>query len=275
PTQGEVLNGTVNLVNSADEGTANQEATSDQTDPDTSTMLPTITQEKPPEFIAPNTLQGTYFTLTQARMYIGTMFIDELNGCQFALQDNKIPIYGYASRFYDSIAQGKSLVQGQLTINFVSEGYLYTVLQEYINTVATDVDSTNQQAQQNANRLLTLTNALQNPDPSWTPTMIANAKKEIQNLAASLGSSAVDAASAGINAQLRNQLDNVLGLAGGDYPNAVYQGIPFDIVLQFTGAGRTIIRRLEDVHLISNESILDPSGTPILDSYGFICRRLR
>lgn len=272
---GQVLQGTITLINTTDTGLSNQRQTTQATDPDTSTLLPAISTQNVPEFIAPNTGQGTYFTMTQARMYIGTMFIDELNGFQFTLQDNKIPIYGYASRFYDAVAQGKSLVQGQFTINFISEGYMYVLLQEYIQKVNTSADAVNKVSQQQNSRLLTLTNALQNPDPSWTPTMIANAKREIQNLAAQLGPAAVNAAKAGIGSSNAKQLSNVLGLAGGDYPNAVYQDIPFDIVLQYTGAGRTVTRRIEDVRLISNESIMDHSGTPILDSYGFIARRAR
>src|SRR5271166_4172741 len=87
---GQVLQGTVNLVNNTDMGLATMSQTQQPADPNTSTILPYTSTENVPEFIAPNTGQGTYFTMTQARMYIGTMFIDELNGLQFTLQDNKI-----------------------------------------------------------------------------------------------------------------------------------------------------------------------------------------
>jgi hypothetical protein len=262
-----------------DAGKAAKQQTLPTVDPNTTSMLPPITPEEPPEFIAPNTGQGTYFTMTQARMYIGTLFIDELNALQFALQDNKIPIFGYASRFYDTVAQGRSLVQGQFTINFISEGYLFSVLKEYTTVIDTDSDPTaSTTIQQQQARLLTLTNKLSNPngaDPSWTPDQIAAAKKEINTLAAALGPDALALAQGGISANTRKQIDSILGLPGGDYPNAVYQDVGFDIVIQYSGAGRVITRRLEDCHLISNESIMDHSGTPILDSYGFISRRLR
>lgn len=268
---------TINLTAGTDTGLANKQQQINPLDPDTSTMLPAITPEQSPEFVAPNTGQGTYFTMTQARMYIGNLFIDELNSLQFALQDNKIPIFGYASRFMDAVGQGKSLVQGQFTINFISEGYLTTVLKEYTATIGTNttVPTTTQQQQA---RLLTLTNQLSNPngaDPSWTPTMIQNAKNEIAKLAAALGPDALALAQAGMSANVRDQLDNTLGLAGGDYPNAIYQDVPFDIVIQYSGAGRVVMRRLEQCFLISNECIMDQSGNPILDAYGFICRRLR
>jgi hypothetical protein len=55
-----------------------------------------------------------------ARMYIGNVFVDELDSVQFVLQDNKIPVYPYLGRYFAAIGQGRSLVQGQIAINFIS-----------------------------------------------------------------------------------------------------------------------------------------------------------
>ena len=44
------------------------------------------------------------------------------------LQANLIPKFGYCSFKFDDVAQGKSLIQGQLAINFISPGYLIGVL---------------------------------------------------------------------------------------------------------------------------------------------------
>lgn len=266
---------TIELTAATDTGMA--QATSAQAPPSispTANTLPALTSPTNPEFIPPNTGQGTYFTITQARMYIGRVFIDELNGIQFALQNNKIPIYGYASRDFDAIAQGKSLVQGQFTINFISEGYLNVVLKDYAKNISSDSTPT-PVAQQNQSQINGLVTKLQNPDPAWTPEMIANAAATIQNLVANGGPSAVTSAKASATSAQNTNNNSILGLAGGDYPNAVYQDVGFDIVIQYEGAGRTVTRRIEGCRLISNESIMDHSGTPILDSYGFIARRLR
>ena len=268
--------GTIQLVSEEDAGKKNQQTPENTQDPNTATMLPTIVPEQVPEFVAPNTGQGTYFTLTQARIYIGNLFIDELNSIQFALQDNKIPIFGYASRFWDDLAQGKSLVQGQLTINFVSEGYLYKALTYYQQQISNDITLNSDTKAQQEQRLLNLTNALQNPDPTWSYKTIQAAKDEIQKLMATIGPDAATIVKSNSNAIHKQQSDSILGLPGGDYKaNPLYQDVQFDVVLQFTGAGRTITRRLEKCTLISNESILAPTGEPILDAYGFIARRLR
>jgi hypothetical protein len=58
-------------------------------------------------------------------------------------------------------------------------------------------------------------------------------------------------------------------------PNGIYQNVPFDIVLELEGGGRTVKRRLFNCVLTSNEQIYGDSDTPLIDSYGFIARRLR
>src|SRR3954470_14088055 len=207
----QTTNGIIWMQAITDDGTQKSNSPQSPSDPDTSTMLPALVAEELPEFIAPNTGQGTYFTMTQARMYIGNLFIDELNNIQFTSQDNKIPVYGYASRFYDITAQGKSLVQGQFSVNFISEGYLITVLNEYQYQIIQDALPVDPTATQQQARLLTLVNKLQNPDPSWTPTMIAAAKDEIKNLAAALGPGALKNANANIAVASKKQVNSILG----------------------------------------------------------------
>ena len=62
----------------------------------------------------------------------------------------------------------------------------------------------------------------------------------IQALTASLGPSGLDTAK---SYSKKVQLGSLATTA--QFPNAVYQGGPFDIELDFTAGGRTVIRRLE------------------------------
>lgn len=220
-----------------------------------------------PEFIFPGTASG-YVTATQAKMYIGNLFIDELNYVQFALQDNKIPIYGYRSRYFDALAQGHSLVSGQLGVNFVTEGYLYTILKNFQS-------------------------GAQTPDPgaSQSSTDAATLQGLLQQLSSYQSSGngddpAVDAINAQIdalceanpnNVDLANQATSSTSaptpLPGAGMLNATYLDIPFDLVLKI-GPNNTV-RRLEKCFLTGNEQIFDQSGVPIVDAYSFIARRLR
>ena len=48
--------------------------------------------------------------------------------------------------------------------------------------------------------------------------------------------------------------------------------IPFDIVVNFEGAGRTVTRKLETCFLGANDFAFAHDGKTLLDSYGFIAR---
>jgi hypothetical protein len=176
-----------------------------------------------------------------ARMYIGNVFVDELDSVQFVLQDNKIPVYSYTGRYFSAIGQGRSLVQGQIAVNFISEGYLYAVLDNY------QISATSSNPQQD--ELNQLVAAQSNPGQTVlgvsTPTD-AVVQARIQALTASLGPAGLDAAK---SYSKKVQLGSLETTA--QFPNSVYQGGPFDIELDFTAGRRTVIRRLESCFLVS------------------------
>jgi len=66
-------------------------------------------------------------------MYIGDIFIDEITVLGYSTMLNKTPVYGYASRYFDTTMQGQELVQGEFMINFKEAGYLWVVLRRWFN----------------------------------------------------------------------------------------------------------------------------------------------
>ena len=69
-----------------------------------------------------------YFSGAQANIYLGPVLLDEVTSLQWSVHQAKIPIYGYASQFFDEMARGTILVQGQFSINFIQPNYLFAVL---------------------------------------------------------------------------------------------------------------------------------------------------
>jgi hypothetical protein len=187
-------------------------------------------------------------------MYIGDLYIDELVGFQYTLQSNKVPVFGYASSLMDAVGTGKSLVQGQLNINFVTEGYLYTVLNEYKNRSA-------------------------NP-PAADEQAIQTLMAQYQSLAATPNNTTAQSQMTAIRQQMNQLFANnpdlaTSGLGKPDVPksyNAAYSKVPFDIVMKFEGGGRTVTKRIKKCVLTSNEQILGDNDSTLLDSYGFIAR---
>lgn len=72
-----------------------------------------------------------YFSGTQAAIYIGDVFIDEAISFSYSVQQQKTPIYGYASQLFDAVSAGPVLVQGNFAINFKEAHYLYLTLMRY------------------------------------------------------------------------------------------------------------------------------------------------
>ena len=220
--------------------------------------LPTDVSEQIPS----NDALDGYFTAAQARVYVGNLFLDELSSIEYALQVNTVPVYGYSSRYADAYADGRSLVQGQLVLNWVYAGYLYTVIDEYRKMMQFEAqpDATGQQAKQLSNLV------------AYRKAVLASDKLKDN---AALLDAKID--------QLVQDPDAVrkarrqLAAAGTDpvYNNAAYAPVAFDLVVEIGSGSRRTVRKLEKCRVISNEQVIAGDGRSLLDAYGFIARRMR
>jgi hypothetical protein len=222
---------------------------------------PTPTTNTPYPFTFPPYNYGKYFTPTQALMYIGEMFIDELVGFQYTLQDNRVPVFGYCSNLMDGVGNGKSLIQGQFSINFISEGYLYVVLNEHAkkSTPVSTAPSKQQAAITLYQQYLSLSSM---PNEGATQQQLSAIRAQLDKLFANDSTlpSIVAASVANPNKQPNH--------------NATYRNIPFDIKLVFEGGGRTVTKTIKNCILTANEQTLADGDSSILDSYSFLARSM-
>lgn len=79
-----------------------------------------------------------YYTGSQASIYIGDVWVDEIVSFEYKLVQSKTPLYGYASQLFDDSAAGRVLVQGAFAINFKEQGYLWAVLRRYFGTTGAE-----------------------------------------------------------------------------------------------------------------------------------------
>lgn len=61
-------------------------------------------------------------------VYFGDLWIDDLAGLEYGLQEMVRPVYGYASRTWDVFARGTRIVVGTFRLAFKEAGYLYRAL---------------------------------------------------------------------------------------------------------------------------------------------------
>ena len=74
---------------------------------------------------------ATAYTGSNVSITIGDNYLMNAFGISYELSQNKRPIYGYNSMYYDSVASGQVIILGQLYVNFQHPNYLSTILSEY------------------------------------------------------------------------------------------------------------------------------------------------
>lgn len=92
---------------------------------------PRIQSRLDSNFTPSNQYERDYFSGSQAKVFIGDIWVDDIVTFQYNTINNKAPIYGYASQQFDAVAQGTFIVNGQFTIAFKETGYLNLVWKEY------------------------------------------------------------------------------------------------------------------------------------------------
>lgn len=65
---------------------------------------------------------------TQAKVFFGSVWVDDLVSIQWDAVEQKAPLYGYNSDVFDGVAPGTKIVQGVLTIAFKKAGYISAIL---------------------------------------------------------------------------------------------------------------------------------------------------
>lgn len=86
--------------------------------------------------------RADYFSGADVRIYFGDIWVDEITGLQFTLQEQVAPIYGYASYTWDKVARGTRLIQGSFRINFRESYYLHSVMDRLSSKVREASDGT-------------------------------------------------------------------------------------------------------------------------------------
>jgi hypothetical protein len=65
-----------------------------------------------------------YFSGADCKIFFGDIWVDDIITLQYNVNQDKTPIYGYASQLFDAVAKGQVIVQGSLSVSFKETGYL-------------------------------------------------------------------------------------------------------------------------------------------------------
>jgi len=123
-------------------GTSNDQKTQTRAKDNTNSNNP---QHNPASLISENrqnynTYPYDYYCGTNAKVFFGDVWVDDIVTIQYNVKQDKEPIYGYASQTYDAVARGVILVQGSFSIAFKEMGYL-NVIQNLLETERSKVST--------------------------------------------------------------------------------------------------------------------------------------
>jgi len=259
-----------------------------------------IPQMNRPTDMAPVEYNHDYFSGSTIRVFFENIWVDDVITLQFNASQQKTPIYGYASQFFNAVANGTFIIQGTFAIAFKESGYLYTILNKLKDkNNDADVAQAVKDAKRDNARLARLTTA----SPAYG--RVANTTKidylTIENW---LGT---DSAGVSNFENIAESLEDVLWgvddydkLAGSNNPGPIRKqnripradeldrkenpfkvgriGDGYDIIITYgdinDGPANHTVKTLSGIHITGSSQTLAPTGEPVVEVYSFFARSL-
>lgn len=243
-----------------------------------------------------------YFSGAQVALYIGEVLVDEVTSLTFAVNQNRTPLYGYASTLFDAVSKGNVIVQGQFTINFKEAGYLWLILNHYKRVMKRETPFFTPPnvtgLEKNPREMLRRRNIEQIVNGELLPSDIMGSLAQTEIGRSSLSGFASEKRALGStgtaegilesfeNAIWGTKNENTSGKIGGQALNirknrrADEPALnPFDIYIafgDFVGDDRIhhTAHKLKDVHLLGSSKQIVIDGQPIQEAYNFIAKDL-
>lgn len=73
-----------------------------------------------------------FFSGSDVTVYFGDVWLDDLTGISFQMEEQIRPVFGYASYTWDTVMRGQRLITGQFSIAFREAGYLNNLVLDHI-----------------------------------------------------------------------------------------------------------------------------------------------
>lgn len=260
-------------------------------------IVPTTTQVSPDDLVR---YEFDYYASGNVQIFFGDIWLDDINFIEFQAEHPKIPVYGYASKLYNTTTPGRILVSGSFRINFKESFYLHLLFEHLQkNNMIPGMQgrlSAQQKAYAQAGQQGEWVKGAIADDVLWHNTIEAtmsafNNKTDPRNQTYT-GEQGLTATMGALNpAQFRNDEkafeaaaealeDQIWGPPAGtsDLKRVDSYG-PFDVYIVYGDLNNQFanhtVRRLYGVELASTTQQIEVSGQPVQESYSFISRDFR
>jgi hypothetical protein len=201
-----------------------------------------------------------YFSGSQASLYIGDVWVDEITSYSFTLQHDRSPVYGYGSQHWDFMPRGTIIIMGEFTINFKEPNYLWIILERYKRFKLAGSKRTKSES----NALDDLGKKLQVRPESFE----SDTRRSLESFFRAKVKDVKD-----IQEAVRINTEGQL-LQGKQ--KELMNHASFNMVLGYGASGKDSIgERINDIQIMQKTKTLQSDGRPITETYSFIARDMR
>jgi len=81
-----------------------------------------------------------YVEGSSCMLFIGDVFVDEVVSYEYSVQEQRVPLRSYASRYREAMTNGIVEVNGTFSINYKESGYLWAILKRYRERMGPYID---------------------------------------------------------------------------------------------------------------------------------------
>jgi hypothetical protein len=229
-----------------------------------------------------------YFTFCNQAIYFGDVFIDEITGLEFAMEEKILPLYGYADYRSREIVHGNRLITGTFSINFKEASYLYSVLEHIKSgrggTLATNQEWTKETIEDMYEKYLSGEPGFTTSDvfetvadyyerALWGGEQTTFGKYDFKKIIADRRATPFFEQGFTITVGYGDNHTAFAARTEGTYRDVYGDGYdpakhPTMLPIEET------VRTINNVHLYSVRQVTDMSGNPVQESYGFIAQDL-
>lgn len=215
-----------------------------------------------------------YPSPAEIKIYINENWVDDAYRLDYTLSDSRTPLYDYTSTFFKGVAEGNTIIQGQLVINYRYPGYLYAAISQFMNPaiLPEPMKTRSLDGSRGTQASSDLIKDLFQGSPSEKVSKLLGYKK------------------LGALEHVRQITDEFYGSNSvvGDIPPSVSTTnkglIPFNIRISYGGEEALYSKVIDSCYLVGESQVisasaiaggdLSASGMPILEVYSFFGKRL-
>ena len=218
-----------------------------------------------------------YFSGANVSIYFGEVLVDKIFSLQFEMQEQIIPVYGYASYTFDAVARGQRIINGSFAIYFQEAAYLHQVLKIVENNAVPE----------------NVFKYKKNQEEATIEQILGQLKYKTQGEFSRIADSYEEAiwGDPSVSGEFGDSINN----RGSNpyFTSKPYKSDPkniyapgFNIIISYGPEARrqannlgqldpkTTVQSLTEVHISGVSTVVDGSGQPLYEQYTFVAKDL-